>query len=498
MMNNLSLKRHKTSMVLWKTTDNFMEEVDDNTTDSDDHTATIESNTSDSALNKPSCKIDDFEDNASMYYHRVRKNKVSRVVSPSTVTRQKVSVDVTNPLYKEPFNHGWKRELVYRAGTSENQTRRMADIYYYTPEGKKVRSYREVIEFLTASELTIDNFTFFKEPLGVNDPNKEIIRDAKKTKDYLNSKFVVSQLKKSGTFPAKKLFNKKDTEVCTPETESITVTKSSKPAATFKVKVPTKKAASKKLEAEDESCPPVATVTTIKEVSAPPGKSIVTRKIQQLEKSFLLKPMKTAKKRQTIPEFDHRQNLMVTVCAGYHALSRIFQYLTVKELLRAARVCRMWRDLAAHPLLWKTVRMKNSQVTDWEGSATTLKNRGTEHLDLRKMLIVDEADATWKKFVTAIPNVTSLMKLELCRCPAVIVEEIMKKCPQLLVLSAMSIECDTFDLQFARNLNYCNELRLKAVSGMSLLGDLTPLLSLSKITHLRRQKKYSGHCLFLR
>jgi len=29
-------------------------------------------------------------------------------------------------------------------------------------------------------DLTIENFTFFKEALGIDDPSKEIIRDAKK------------------------------------------------------------------------------------------------------------------------------------------------------------------------------------------------------------------------------------------------------------------------------------------------------------------------------
>jgi len=29
-------------------------------------------------------------------------------------------------------------------------------------------------------DLTIENFTFFKEALGLDDPSKEIIRDAKK------------------------------------------------------------------------------------------------------------------------------------------------------------------------------------------------------------------------------------------------------------------------------------------------------------------------------
>jgi hypothetical protein len=31
-----------------------------------------------------------------------------------------------------------------------------------------------------SGDLTIENFTFFKEALGLNDPTKEIIRDAKK------------------------------------------------------------------------------------------------------------------------------------------------------------------------------------------------------------------------------------------------------------------------------------------------------------------------------
>lgn len=33
---------------------------------------------------------------------------------------------------------------------------------------------------VNTKELTIDNFTFFKEPIGLDDPEKEIIRDAKR------------------------------------------------------------------------------------------------------------------------------------------------------------------------------------------------------------------------------------------------------------------------------------------------------------------------------
>lgn len=33
---------------------------------------------------------------------------------------------------------------------------------------------------VNTKELTIDNFTFLKEPIGPDDPEKEIIRDAKR------------------------------------------------------------------------------------------------------------------------------------------------------------------------------------------------------------------------------------------------------------------------------------------------------------------------------
>ncbi|GJQ86074.1 hypothetical protein Trydic_g10044 [Trypoxylus dichotomus] len=92
--------------------------------------------------------------------------------------RTKVPVDLTNPNFLKPFHFGWKRELVYRA-TTDNSTKRNGDIYYYTPSGKKVRSMREVSENLKNKELCLDDFTFYKEPLGLDDPEKEIIRDAK-------------------------------------------------------------------------------------------------------------------------------------------------------------------------------------------------------------------------------------------------------------------------------------------------------------------------------
>ncbi|XP_018392974.1 PREDICTED: uncharacterized protein LOC108772026 isoform X2 [Cyphomyrmex costatus] len=232
-------------------------------------------------------------------------------------------------------------------------------------------------------------------------------------------------------------------------------------------------------------CTPVhvTSITNALEANAE-TETIKTDRQQSLSnKVGTISKIKTSKRKQNQQELE-QQNYMNLFCAGYDSLLRTFQYLKVQELLRAARVCKMWRDLAAHPSLWKTVRMKNSQVTDWDGLADTLQRRGTQHLDLRKMLIACESDNIWKKFLTVIPRVSSLLKLELCRCPVSVVEEVIKTCPQLEVFSAMSIKCESLTLESIGNLRRCQELRLKAISGMSLQQDLTPLQDLKHLTQL--------------
>lgn len=81
---------------------------------------------------------------------------------------------------------GWKRELVYRTtgdSTSINRANRNGDVYYYSPINRKLRSLREIQEQLDLSldehnPLTIESFTFLKQPIGINDRTKELIRDA--------------------------------------------------------------------------------------------------------------------------------------------------------------------------------------------------------------------------------------------------------------------------------------------------------------------------------
>ncbi|KAG8226266.1 hypothetical protein J437_LFUL004823, partial [Ladona fulva] len=75
------------------------------------------------------------------------KRKGDACSSTPTKGRRQV-VDVNNPAFKVPFTLGWKREVVFRStvdGGANNK--RLADIYYYTPTGKKMRSSREIMEY---------------------------------------------------------------------------------------------------------------------------------------------------------------------------------------------------------------------------------------------------------------------------------------------------------------------------------------------------------------
>ncbi|VVC42854.1 Methyl-CpG DNA binding,DNA-binding domain [Cinara cedri] len=78
-----------------------------------------------------------------------------------------------DPIYDMPFDLGWKREVVHR------KKKPRIDIYYYAPDRKKLRSIREVHEYLDPrSPLKIHHFTFAQKALGL-DPEKEIIRNAR-------------------------------------------------------------------------------------------------------------------------------------------------------------------------------------------------------------------------------------------------------------------------------------------------------------------------------
>ncbi|XP_076311507.1 uncharacterized protein LOC143225625 isoform X1 [Tachypleus tridentatus] len=77
-------------------------------------------------------------------------------------TRQLIDVEAC----RKPFELGWKREIVYRSSTENNINRkstRLIDVYYLTPSGQRLRSMREVSNYISAHPqfgITVGCFTF--------------------------------------------------------------------------------------------------------------------------------------------------------------------------------------------------------------------------------------------------------------------------------------------------------------------------------------------------
>lgn len=100
------------------------------------------------------------------------------------------------------------------------------------------------------------------------------------------------------------------------------------------------------------------------------------------------------------------------------------------------------------------------------------------------MLLPNNSDEVWPLFSKAIARVDSMVKIELCRCPATVVEELAKSNKNLQVINAVTIKCEKLDLSPIDNLVNLQELRLKSTNGFSLTSDLTPLKNLVGLKHL--------------
>ncbi|KAG0721298.1 hypothetical protein GWK47_046728 [Chionoecetes opilio] len=80
--------------------------------------------------------------------------------------------------YTEAFKQGWRREIVFRS--TQNPSKggiAKADIYYYAPSGKKLRSRVEIEDYLLRTgcqDLTQKNFTWLKKALGVSEEYEQI------------------------------------------------------------------------------------------------------------------------------------------------------------------------------------------------------------------------------------------------------------------------------------------------------------------------------------
>ncbi|XP_063593606.1 uncharacterized protein LOC134770549 isoform X2 [Penaeus indicus] len=89
------------------------------------------------------------------------------------------------------FEQGWKREIVFRATVDPNKGGSRADIYYYAPFGKKLRSKVEIEDYLQRygiQDLNLDNFTWVKAPLGVGEQYEQIRHASKSSTSSVRGK----------------------------------------------------------------------------------------------------------------------------------------------------------------------------------------------------------------------------------------------------------------------------------------------------------------------
>ncbi|XP_052744165.1 uncharacterized protein LOC112050249 isoform X5 [Bicyclus anynana] len=408
------------------------------------------------------------------------------------------TAEMSSPLLRVPLERGWRRELVYRAATADGPARRNADIYYYSPLGKKLRSTREVSEHLSGTGLTLENFSFFKEPLGIDDPEKEIIRDAKVLR-RVESPVPVT--------PPQPLESKRTPKPKPPKGASPEPATVKSPPAKLKVKSmgsrlssngATPKNTKKQPQTQPQPQPqPQQTQPQAAPTPADNNNTAAWKKPSEGVKSLrsriangaasppVTPPSPRRRGRPKVDDTDHFTAFHSKAQENnYNIAVQIFQYLGMRELARSARVCKLWQQLAATPALWRHVRMKNSHVSDWAGLCSALKRHGTRWLDLRKMLLPQNDALFWDHFAQHIGSVDTLERLELCRCPARAVQAACERLPGLRALAAPAIRDARLDPSPLAGLPRLELLRLKSMAGLSLTRDLRPLAALSRLQHL--------------
>ncbi|ESO86205.1 hypothetical protein LOTGIDRAFT_167437 [Lottia gigantea] len=110
--------------------------------------------------------------------------------------------DLDMNLLLRPFKEGWKREVVQRNvfekySASGRKKSKPVDIYYFTPEGRKLRSMIQINDYLNKSssvKLPATCFCFMRKPI-YREPF-EIVRSAGKSRRSYDSPASVSPIKR--------------------------------------------------------------------------------------------------------------------------------------------------------------------------------------------------------------------------------------------------------------------------------------------------------------
>ncbi|XP_065204738.1 uncharacterized protein LOC135834709 isoform X2 [Planococcus citri] len=505
---------------------------------------------------------------------------VSSTPNPPSRPKSKPKVDISNPLFKEPFKYGWRREVVYRY-ISEDGQKKSADVSYFTPQGKKLRSTKQISDSLPKDgTLSIRNFTFSKELVFSNrECDLERTRFTKKMEAELleNESANVSgdlmlnrrlgidpasthtpvtsasasmpdagdDLSKNPTtaavFPAtltpapssskKKDPQKSKSNAKTPGSDAVSKSKSSSKKGNKNMADPDAEESTNNMTPKLMMpkillrAPNMANSNTASskvtsggkpssmkiKIGGPPSKQSGQKSVKKPPSSSKSSKGSKSQKRtdkSIAPDLvsgsisaDHSSHANINGISpndlsAYHAIgsrapieyhssfnlsniSRIYdpllmslKYLTVRDLLRISMTSKFLNRIASEPCLWKTVRLKNSQVHDWKGFAKSLQKYGTKRLDMRKMLcsaVPEDLSKMWQEFLQVIPTITSLEHIDFSRTPMHVIDAVAATCPNLAVFNAMYLKNGSLTFDNFTRLEHLAELRLKGAGGIELI-----------------------------
>ncbi|XP_065347503.1 uncharacterized protein LOC135944454 isoform X1 [Cloeon dipterum] len=485
----------------------------------------------------------------------------------SSASRGSRKFDPTLPLYQKPFQRGFVREVVYRSTFDISKESNHADIYYFlAPNGKKLRSSVDVARYLSdnAIPLPLESFTFAREPLGIADSKKEIIRYAKTKESPPPPKIkrpaapppapktpVVQNVNGGGIRPPKRA--RKSTYQ-----DPVWITSDPKnkqtPCGIYCAKaageVPTLQCSScvclyhpicvglnqldsslllgyicnncRQEKSSQKSTKFNAQIKKEPKPEAPPQSLVVLegRQFVVIPKTGGKAPLappppppaptpappqpnenheassampESAKDTSAVNKVANKPrekkiqlygpDFVNNLNTGTKMMLQVFSYLTVKELLRASRVCSSWRLISENRSLWRIVRLKNSSVTSWNDCTEWLNHHRTELVDLRKMVMPERNPvAVWSEVAAALSQVRSLKAVELGRCAPAAVALTAGSCSKLTALSASSLTSsdDTLDMNCLRGMTQLEKLRLRGAYSLNVRN----LSSLQKLPNL--------------
>ncbi|XP_004536143.1 uncharacterized protein LOC101450454 isoform X3 [Ceratitis capitata] len=423
-------------------------------------------------------------------------NAIASSAPPTSANISKKALSAQDDFYKKPFEFGWKRELVWRANIESSKDK--ADVYFITPGGKKLRTRSDILPLLEG-DLTIDHFSFAREPLGMG-PEFETVRSAKPSSRVSSAAATIAAAPAPNI--GKRISKPKGPKGASPPPQGWTPTRALKVNNAMLSSSTSSRFSTNSTSSTPPSSRQAGSSSGTSHKSNKVKKHVndiendlkqINDSIRNNRKTSAVSLDSTAQTPGT-PNVQNAAdqsnkvfatNFFANVSFAYDALLCILKYLKIHERPRAASVCKLWNLAAKDTSLWQTVRMKNSRVSSWAGFSAALRRGETRHLDLRKMLVSStRGEEMWQSFSEHIGTVFSLEIIDLCRCSARVVESLFQSNKNLRILNAIAINDDAINLEHIGVLTRLEELRLRTCEPAVITGNLESLQALKNLTQL--------------